>query len=249
VCGRYTVVTKVKAIEKQFNAQFNLPFVPVYNAAPSMGLPVITDADPHQIQHFQWGLVPFWAKDPKIAFKTINARTEEILQKPSFRKPIRSQRCLVLANCYFEWKVEETGKVPHVIYVRDQRLFAMAGIWDQWLEPNTGEVVRSFSILTCPATPKLHPLHHRMPVILSKNNTTKWLSPSLPLSEVSGLFRQYPQDLMNAYPVSTEVNKPLNNSASILEPVGEKLSSEVSHFEISNKVKLEGMGHRGKRPL
>ena len=245
MCGRYTVVTKVEAIEKEFNAQFNLPFTGVYNAAPSHSLPVITNESPNVVQLFRWGLIPFWAKDEKIAYKTINARSEDVISKPSFRKPIRSQRCLVLANCYFEWKRVEEEKVPHVIYIQDQRIFAMAGIWDQWISKESGELIESFSILTLPATPRLNPLHHRMPIILPKSRRHRWLSNSLPLSEVTALFNQYPQERMNAYPVSSLVNSPINNTAEIVQPIGPRIAPEVVGYKANTTTKLEPKGpHR-----
>lgn len=248
MCGRYTVVTKIEAIEKEFNATFLEDFPPHYNAAPSMRLPVITDQYPDQVQLFRWGLIPNWAKDHKIGYKTINARSEEIVNKPSFRKPIRSQRCLVLANCYFEWKKQGESKTPHVIYVQDQRLFAMAGVWDEWVDKTSGELVNSFSVLTTAATPLLHPLHHRMPVILTKDQREMWLS-KLSLAEVTAMFRQYPQDLMNAYPIDDLVNSPANNEVDIMQPIGERIQPEIERYDTSKHVNLQGMGSRGQRPL
>ena len=248
MCGRYTVVTKMKAIEKEFNASFKLPYEPTYNGAPSLLLPVITDKDKQNIEQFRWGLIPFWAKDEKIGYKTINARTEDIITKPSFRKPIRSQRCLVLANCYFEWKKEPNGKkVPYVIYVQDQRLFAMGGVWDQWISPKTGEIIDSFSILTLPATKLLHPLHHRMPLILPKGTRDYWLAQDAPLNEVTSMFRQYPEERMNAYPVSELVNSPMNNTVDILQPVGQRIAKEVDRYVPEKTSYLEGMVSRKKR--
>jgi putative SOS response-associated peptidase YedK len=222
MCGRYTVVTKMEAIEKEFNAAFDLPCTPIYNGVPSHALPVITNDKPNVIQQFRWGLIPSWAKDHKIGFKTINARSEEVVTKASFRKPIRSQRCLVLANCYFEWKKEAATKTPHVIYVQDQRLFAMAGVWDEWTNTSTGELILSFSILTTAATDLLHPLHHRMPVILDRDQRQRWIS-NLSLNDVTGMFQQYPSDRMNAYPVGTDVNIPANNTVEILSPTGPRI--------------------------
>lgn len=248
MCGRYTVVTKIEAIEKEFNVAFNVPFDPFYNATPSLPLPVITNSKPHEVQLFNWGLVPHWAKDRKIGYKTINARSEEIITKASFKKPIRSQRCIVLANCYFEWKKEKSGKTPYVIYCQDQRLFGMAGVWDEWVDQSTGELLQSFSILTTAATPLLEPLHHRMPVILNRDDRSKWLS-NLSLTDVTSMFRQYPQEAMNAYPVDNLVNSPANNTVEILQPIGERLQPEVDHYKTETSVKLQGMGSRGKRPL
>ncbi|MGB0521471.1 MAG: SOS response-associated peptidase [Flammeovirgaceae bacterium] len=224
MCGRYTIVSNSESVKKEFSLEETSPIQPQYNAAPSYALPVITDVYPQRLSFLRWGLIPNWAKDMKIGNKTINARSETILEKASFRKPIRKQRCLVLANCYFEWKKEaDHSKVPHLIYCMNQRLFAMAGIWDNWVNQQSGEVISSFSIITVPAVPRLAELHERMPAILTKAQREAYLNPTTPIEEIIALLVPYENEQMNAMPVSNLVNSPANNTKEILQPIAPSL--------------------------
>ena len=224
MCGRYTIVSKADTISQIFGIEVKKTVEPQYNAAPSYNLPVITDAAPHQLSFFRWGLIPSWAKDMKWGHKTINARSETILTKASFKKPIRSQRCLVLANCYFEWQKNNDGsKSPFLIYCMNQRLFAMAGVWDIWHDKENGEKVQSFSIITVPAVKRLENIHERMPAILPRSKAGLYLNKTASIETVSQLLQPYSNEQMNAMPVSHLVNSPTNNSKEILEPTGNKL--------------------------
>jgi len=224
MCGRYTIISKTKEIAKEFNLRVQTPVAPQYNAAPSYHLPVITAQEPQELSFYRWGLIPHWAKDSKFGYKTINARSETILEKASFKMPIRRQRCLVLANCYFEWqKHPDKTKTPYLIYCMDQRLFAMAGIWDSWLDQATGEKIRSFSIITTPAVPRTQALHERMPAILPKQLRTSYLNNDLPIEQVIAMLQPYRNEQMNAMPVSDLVNSPANNERAVLQPIGERL--------------------------
>lgn len=224
MCGRYTIVSNSKSVKKEFEIEDVAPIQPQYNAAPSYELPVIADNAPNQISLFRWGLIPSWAKDMKFGNKTINARSETILEKASFKTPIRRSRCLVLANCYFEWKKNaDNTKTPHLIYCMEQRLFAMAGVWDSWKNKESGEIVNSFSIITVPAVPRLVALHERMPAILPKEQRLKYLNPQTPINEIVDLLQPYQNEQMNAMPVSGLVNSPINNTKEILQPIGVSL--------------------------
>ena len=224
MCGRYTIVSNSSSIKKEFNLEQVQPLHPHYNAVPSYFLPVITAQSPKSLSLFRWGLIPNWAKDMSFGNKTINARSETILEKASFKMPIRRQRCLVLANCYFEWQKKEGKiKVPHLIYCMDQRLFAMAGIWERWTNPSSGEKINSFSIITVPAAPRTQPLHERMPAILKPNQRNSYLDMNLPINEVIDLLQPYENEQMNAMPLADLVNAPINNHKGVLQPIGEKL--------------------------
>lgn len=224
MCGRYTIVSNSKSIKQEFNLEEVQALDPQYNAAPSYSLPVITDQHPKSLSFYRWGLVPSWAKDIKFGNKTTNARSETILEKASFKLPIRKQRCLVLANCYFEWqKHQNNSKTPHLIYCMDQRLFAMAGIWDRWIDQSSGKEVHSFSIITVPATTRTKPLHERMPAILKPSQRASYLNPNLPMEELMMLLQPYEDTQMNAMPLSSLVNSPINNTKEILQPIGVKL--------------------------
>ncbi len=217
MCGRYSIFTPTDILKIRFNVQRAEALKPTYNAAPTQNLPVILNSDPETIQTCRWGLIPSWAKDQKIGNKMINARAETLLQKPSFRTPFKKQRCLVLADGFYEWKETLSGKIPHRISMRDNEPFAFAGIWEVWKTPD-GEDVNSFSIITTEPNELMKPLHNRMPVILRKENEGKWLQ-EIDTSEAQKRLEPYPFEDLEAYPISTLVNSPRNNSKDIIKPL------------------------------
>jgi len=197
-------------------------YPPRFNIAPSQDAPVIAqDQGGRRMGLLRWGLVPFWAKDPAIGHKMINARSETVDTKPAFRSAFERRRCLVPADGFFEWKKGEGGKtkVPHWIHRVDKGPFAMAGLWDRW-EPEEGEPLFSFTILTKQATPDLANIHPRMPVILSRDALDGWLDPDASGEDVLALLRQANPE-MKARPVSTLVNSPRNDSPECIQPAGE----------------------------
>lgn len=192
------------------------------NAFSFPDCPVIT-SDP-EIQSYRWGLIPFWVKDEKQADErkrmTLNARADTIFQKPSFREPIRSKRCIVPSTGYFEWRHEGTRKIPYYIYVKDEPIFSMAGIYDSWLDKSTGEVVNTFSIITTDANPLtdyIHNTKHRMPAILSRKDEEKWLDPALDKADIGELLLPFPADLMDAYIIDRNFLKKPADDPSILD--------------------------------
>jgi putative SOS response-associated peptidase YedK len=179
---------------------------------------VITNTKPDQVSFFKWGLIPFWAKDEKIGNKLINAKSETILEKPSFKNSFKRKRCLVLSDGFFEWKkINAKEKIPYRIFLEEEPLFAMAGIWDTWKNPE-GNQVYSFSILTTSANKLMENIHNRMPVILDREGEKQWLADRNP-DELLKLFEPFPADKMTAYPISKLVNSPVNDKPEILEPV------------------------------
>ncbi|MFC5271393.1 SOS response-associated peptidase [Adhaeribacter terreus] len=217
MCGRYTISKKQLAKGHRFATQYsNVVNDPNYNAAPSQSLPVITNQDKKHIQLFHWGLIPFWTKELKGARKPINARAETIIEKLSFRSLLKSKRCLVLADSFYEWKVTPQGKVPHRILLKNEELFTFAGLWDEWADKSTGEVLHTFSIITTEANELVHPIHDRMPVILTPEAEELWLNNDETPKELLDLLTPYPAEEMKAYPVSPLVNSPLNNSPELL---------------------------------
>jgi putative SOS response-associated peptidase YedK len=179
----------------------------------------------------QWGLVPAWSREPKVAYSTINARAETVVSKPTFRKPLSSQRCLVPATGYFEW-VESTqqggraslGKQPYRIHLRNEALngvegiFAFAGLYDIWQGPG-GEELRSYTIVTTKANDALSAIHSRMPVILPVDLEEAWLDPNNSDAEkLVSLLQPYPQERLSAYPVSRLVNSPANEGRQLIDP-------------------------------
>jgi putative SOS response-associated peptidase YedK len=257
MCGRYVLVQKVEAIEKRFNvtAPEGYAFQPNYNISPGNLAPVITNENPRQLDLFRFGMIPFWAKK---SMALINARAEGdhnteddpkytgakgIIIKPSFRKPIRSQRCLVIADCFIEGTVKEKLSKPFVVYLKDgERPFAFAGIWDKWANPETGEIIHSFAIITTVANELLQMLpHHRSPVILPRHMEKAWLSNEIPLSDVTEMLKPYPSEKMNAYPIDPAIKNPRANGSQLLKPVGQRLIKEYD-YQSKKDVNLQGMG-------
>ncbi len=209
MCGRFSLTVT----EAELNLRFELeggdaPYVPRYNGAPTQLLAVITGEKPHRLSYYRWGLIPPWAKDISIGNKMINARAETITEKPSFRIPLFSKRCLVPSDGFYEWKQDEL-KQPYRIFVKNNPVFSMAGLWERWKSPE-GEVVESFNIITTEANSFMKPIHNRMPVILRPESERKWLE-SKDSHEILGLLSAYPPELMDAYPVSKLVNSPRND--------------------------------------
>ena len=220
MCGRYTFITPAPAIGQRFDAAFAEPAPANYNAAPSQRLPVITNAAPGQVQLMSWGLVPSWSRDPAKGPRPINARAETLAEKPSFRQLLGRRRCLVLADSFYEWQALPTGKVPHRILLRDERPFAFAGLWDEWLDRATGELRPTFTIITTEPNSLMAKLHNRMPVILpDRAAELAWLDDGLGPAAHQGLLLPYEAGQMRAYAVSTRVNSPANNDAEVLVAV------------------------------
>jgi len=257
MCGRYVVISKLKAIEKRFEL---LPspedlFGPMNNISIGDRAPVITNANPKQLQLLQFGMTPSWAKKKMYLF---NARSEGnhnkendpnyvgamgIISKPSFRSSIRKKRCLVIVDAFIEGPKKEKLSKPYVIYMRDkQRPFALAGVWDDWVDAETGEMTSSFSIITTTANDVLQKIgHHRSPVILKKNQEEAWLSEEAPLSDITGMLRPYEDDMLNAYPISPAIKNPRDKDLALLRPTGERIFPEYD-FEIHQALQLQGMG-------
>lgn len=266
MCGRYVLVQKAEVVEKRFNVTIppEVEWTQSYNISPGQYAPVITNDNPREVQMFQFGMTPFWAKKPMYLF---NARAEGdnnkgndpnykgskgIITKPSFRKPIRSQRCLVIADCFIEGTVNEKLSKPYVVYLKEHvRPFAFAGLWDSWANKETGEIINSFSIITTVANKLLEKLpHHRSPVILSQRSEKRWLSESAALSDITRLLKPYPAEKMNAYPISSAIKNPKAEGAELLKPIGERLTPEYE-IKTTKSLELQGMGSnkRYKDPL
>ncbi|WP_242917400.1 SOS response-associated peptidase [Pontibacter liquoris] len=216
MCGRYSVAPKPKGDSKAARLLAQSMKEGRFNAAPSQALPVITNEQPDQVQFFSWGLQPFWAKDAKAVKRSINARAETLTEKPSFRKLLTSKRCLVPADGFFEWQVTPQGKVPHRILLKNEELFSFAGLWDEWLDRGTGEVLHTYTIITTEANEVVRPIHDRMPVILSPEAEELWLDEHESQEELLSLLHPFQAEQMKAYPVSPLVNSPLNDVPEVL---------------------------------
>ncbi|MDO1451173.1 SOS response-associated peptidase [Rhodocytophaga aerolata] len=217
MCGRYTLAKKPEVIAQRFDASLEKDtFRETFNAAPTQVLPVISNNNPETIRYFKWGLIPFWAKDASIGNKMINARAETLKEKPAFRKSLQQKRCLVIADGFYEWKKEGKTKQPFRITLKDNGLFAFAGLWDEWKD-DKGNKVQSFTIITTDPNELMAPIHNRMPVILPPAQEKHWLSNDLNPDEAMDLLVPYNAADMEAYPVSTLVNSPANNIKELLD--------------------------------
>ncbi len=218
MCYYSSISVGFKIIEDRFGARFvqSEAFKPVYSASAFTfpALPVITSQNPEQILQMNWGLIPFWIKDPESALsirqQTINARAETVLEKPAFRNATMTKRCLVLADGFFEWHHEGKKAYPFYIRLTDRAPFALAGIWDNWIDPETQKKNQTFSVITTRANVLLEVIHNtkkRMPVILPRDKEKIWLETKLDKSTIQAMLQPYPADKMEAYPVSNLINK------------------------------------------
>ena len=195
-------------LELRFRAKLDLPenYKPGsrISAFSLPQLPVICNDDPLSIRLFTWGLIPFWVKDSNsakdIRMKTFNAKSETLAEKPSFRNSLNRKRCLVLSTGFYEWHTEEKKKTPYFIRLKDQTAFALAGLYDQWTNPDTAEKINTFTVITTRANPMMEEIHNlkkRMPVILNPGTEQSWLDLNTdPVKD--NLFEPYPEELMLA---------------------------------------------------
>jgi putative SOS response-associated peptidase YedK len=225
MCGRFAIHTLIDQLPEIFGV---LPppenLRPRFNIAPSQAVPVITNAQRNQLQLFQWGLVPFWAKDAKVGYSLINARADTVATKPSFREAFKKRRCLVLADGFYEWKANagSTRKTPFHIQMKSGKPFAFAGLWEMWTPKEGGEPLHSCTLITTTPNDVVAQVHDRMPVILPQGSYDSWLRPeALKAEELSPLLVPYPAEEMEAFPVSTAVNSPKNDGAHLMARVEE----------------------------
>ena len=220
MCGRYTLTADAESIQLAFNLDDVSGWTqPRYNIAPSQLVPVITNRDSTVLSLLKWGLVPSWAKDPKIGNRMINARSETVAEKPSFRSAFKRRRCLIPADGYYEWAKRERKKVPTYIKRTDREIFAFAGLWENWKQPD-GSWLSSCTILTTEANEAIRPIHHRMTVMIEPEDYETWLSDrELMPDEYLPLLAGCSPDKLHTYEVSTQVNSPANDNPTVIFPV------------------------------
>jgi putative SOS response-associated peptidase YedK len=222
MCGRFAFYSPSEATAALFGVESSTPVVPRYNIAPTQFIAAIRrdDEEQSELVMLRWGLVPFWAKDPAIGNRMINARAETVAEKPSFRNAYRKRRSLILADGFYEWRKEGETKTPYLISLADGSPFAFAGLWEQWNSKETDEAIQSTAIITTAANEFMSQVHHRMPVVLRPENAARWLDGDMTLlqevSEDSPAFR--------AWPVSRTVNNARNEDAALIEPDGDTIS-------------------------
>jgi len=222
MCGRFTLFEADKILSKEFGVSGVPPLSPRYNIAPSQ--PIAAVRTPHtgagrELALLRWGLIPSWSKDPAIGNRLINARAETVQEKPSFLNAFRRHRCLIPTNGFYEWQRQERGKQPYFVRMRDERIFAFAGLWDRWESPDDG-VIETCAILTTAANAVLAPIHGRMPVILPQAEYARWLDPALKDPDsLSPLLVPFPPEGMLAIPVSPRVNAPSTDDEKCIVPL------------------------------
>lgn len=220
MCARFSLTSPIDAIRQLFGFTERPNLMPSYNVAPGTPIAAIRQNKESQKKETHlffpnWGLIPAWAKDRSISNKLINARSETVDQKPSFRHAFKQQRCLIPSNGYYEWqKLEGGGKQPYLIYPNDKSLFAFAGLWEQWRDDQQ-QLVESCTILTEPATPDLASLHHRIPVTVIPEFYDQWLEGN----DRSSLPRANQQISFSFHPVSKKVGNVQNNTADLIDEI------------------------------
>jgi putative SOS response-associated peptidase YedK len=229
MCGRYTITVEEEILFARFKIRENCgEHLPRYNVAPTQKNPVVlvNEKDQRIMTQMRWGLIPYWAKEESIGNKMINARLETITQKPSFKTAFAKRRCLVPADGYYEWNKTGTSKKkqPYRIVLKSRELFAFAGLWDEWRNPE-GEKIKSYTIITTEADELVNKIHPRMPLILIPENEDKWIDPSYTnLESLHGLLQPYPSDLMEMYEVSPLVGKASVDQKELIRPVNQQFN-------------------------
>lgn len=221
MCGRYTLESDMSFLQLRFKfVTSDLDYKPRYNIAPTQDVLTVTNDGDRHGQFMRWGLVPFWAKDLKIGYRMINAKSETLAERSAFRNAFKKRRCLVLADGFFEWRKDGKEKIPTYIFLKSREPFAFAGLWETWKSPED-EIIPSCTIVTAEPNPFMEPIHNRMPAILSEEAEALWLDP---LTEDPAVLQQLlvpsPPELMDSYEVSTLVNTPKNQGKEIIEPLG-----------------------------
>lgn len=218
MCGRFTLSQPVEALVERFQLDEIPSLEPQYNIALSQNVATVLvsqKSKKRQLKFLRWGLIPAWAKDPKLGAKMINARAETITEKPTFRSAFKRRRCLILADGFYEWQQLKGKKQPFYIQRQDEQPFAFAGLWERW-KGSDDNVIESCTILTTEPNELLRPIHNRMPVVLESKDYDLWLDPEVQQSELlQPLLCSYPPEAMTAHPVSLQVNNPANNSSEL----------------------------------
>ncbi len=222
MCGRFALLAPGEVLAKFFNIESVPDPLPArYNIAPTqpvLALRLATDGQQREFALFRWGLVPSWSKDLKMGARMINARSETAREKPAFRAAFKRRRCLIPASGFYEWQAINGRKQPMYIHPQDGALFAFAGLWELW-QGADGSELETCTILTTTPNELMAPIHNRMPVIVANEDFSMWLDPGPRPDDALHLLRPFPPEKMVAYPVSTLVNSPANDSPDCINPL------------------------------
>jgi putative SOS response-associated peptidase YedK len=232
MCGRYAVTSSPEAIRALFRYAELPNFPPRYNIAPTQPIAIVRVVEgKRQFALVRWGFIPAWVKDPKTVSLLINAHGETVADKPAYRNAMKRRRCLVPADGFYEWKREGDRRRPYWVRPRDGRPIAFAGLWETWAGPN-GEEVETAAIVTTRANRTLAPMHDRMPVVVPPDAFDLWLNPDVDAQTAAALIAPAPDELFEAYEVSSAVNRVANDDPVLLKP-----ASEVAEPEPAPKPK------------
>jgi putative SOS response-associated peptidase YedK len=221
MCGRFAFYSPSEAAAALFGVSASVEVQPRYNIAPTQFIAAIREDEKREreLVMLRWGLVPFWAKEPSIGNKMINARAETVAEKPAYRAAYRHRRCIVLADGFYEWRREGDVKTPHFISLASGEPFALAGLWENWTDKKSGESLQTTTLITTAANDFMTPLHHRMPVILEAGTAGEWLAGSTDLlDDVAAMT-----PALQAWPVDRRVNNARNEGEELISAVGDIL--------------------------
>lgn len=224
MCGRFTSKAAPERVKEEFKVGKINPgiFHPRYNIAPLQIIPAVLEREGERVvSGLKWGLIPHWAKDDSFSSKLINARAESLAEKPSFRDSFKSRRCIIPASGFYEWQKTAKGpKQPFYLYLKDKEVFGFAGLWEEWLDKETGEQIETCTIITTEANETVEPIHDRMPVILKAEDYEQWLNEKeMNTDKIQNLLAPYPSEEMTRYAVSPGVNVPDTDSPELIKPI------------------------------
>ena len=221
MCGRFAFYSPSEAAAALFGVSTSIEIEPRYNIAPTQYIAAVRDDEnkERELVMLRWGLVPFWAKDPSIGNRMINARAETVAEKPAYRAAYRHRRCVVLADGFYEWRREGDSKTPYFISLASGEPFSLAGLWENWTDKESGDSLQTTTLITTTANDFMAPLHHRMPVVLESNSAGEWLAGANDLlDDVAAITPP-----LQAWPVDRRVNNARNEGADLINAAGEVL--------------------------
>ena len=238
MCGRSSLTKTEKEIEVRFKATFyseeleSYNPLPNYNVAPTQMMPVITQDDAQHIRILRWGLIPFWAKERAIGAKMINARSESLTEKAAFKNLLKSHRCIIPMDGFYEWKKVGKQKVPYRMITTDQDTFGVAGLWDSWKDPTSDEILHSFTVITVGANKLMEAIHDRMPAILTKANERIWLDQEIKPQDAIQLLLPYAEQDMKAYRVSPKINSVKERDSDLIDDFGDAEGTNTTQLSL-----------------
>jgi len=247
MCGRFALTATPSQVEQLFDIAGLEPFPPRYNIAPTQPICIVrTFPSVRQGALVRWGLVPHWVKDPGSFSLLINGRSETALEKPAFRTAMRHRRCLVPVSGFYEWQRGANRKQPYWIAPSDQPVFALAGLWETWMGKD-GSEIDTAAILTTGANARLSAIHHRMPVVIARDDFARWLDPCVEPRHVADLFRPAPDAYFSPVPVGERVNSARNDGPDLQQPIRADAVADGGRNAVPQKGRTEA-SKRSKPP-